>query len=91
MPRGGHGADRTAEGLVALTASDYPRGCGRPAIARASRTLGYASTVALVAGVIGAGVGGVLLLLPPSRAEAPRAVRVTPHVGLGSAGVSGSF
>jgi hypothetical protein len=47
--------------------------------------------VAFIAGAIGAGVGTVLLLWPSRDAERRRAVRVTPHVGLGSAGVSGSF
>jgi hypothetical protein len=56
-----------------------------------ARTLGYATTVAFIAGAIGAGVGTVLLLWPSRDAERRRAVRVTPHVGLGSAGVSGSF
>jgi hypothetical protein len=58
---------------------------------QSARTLGYASTVTLLAGAISVGVGTVLLVYPPSRSETTRAVRVTPHVGFGSAGVSGTF
>lgn len=59
----------------------------------AYHTLGLVSTVSLIAGGALA-VGGAILWVTAPHAQAPAsrgAVRVTPYVGLGSAGVRGSF
>jgi hypothetical protein len=61
----------------------------------AFRTKALVSDIGLGVAVVGLGVGGALLWLGRGEADAstlkPNAVRVTPWVGLGSAGVRGSF
>jgi hypothetical protein len=59
-------------------------------IARSTATV---STIAFVAGGVGIAVGVSALLIGDKRAAepAPTTARVTPWIGFGSAGVSGTF
>lgn len=60
------------------------------------KTMGAISTVGFIVGVVGVGAGAVLWLTAPKETAAnknPRyaGAKVTPYLGLGSAGVTGTF
>jgi len=55
------------------------------------RTFGTVSTVGFIVGGVGVGLGAVLLLAHSSESAQPRAAHVSPFVGWGTAGVSGTF
>lgn len=55
------------------------------------RALRTTSIVGYTVGLVGAGAGAVLLLTAPRRATESDAARVTPYVGLVTAGVRGAF
>lgn len=63
-------------------------------LADSSRTFGTVSTISFTVGAVGVGTGALLLLLrnEPSATQAPSArPRVNPWIGLGSAGLGGTF
>ncbi|MGE3673570.1 MAG: hypothetical protein AB7K71_28105, partial [Polyangiaceae bacterium] len=55
------------------------------------RDLRTVSTIGYIVGAVGIAAGGVLWFTTAPSADAKAASRVTPYVGLGHAGVWGSF